>query len=154
MNRHYIIGNLTRDPTTGTTPNGHNYCQFTVAVNRRFHPENGPEAEFIRVTAWRGLGDSCAKYLKKGRKVACIGESVCRVWSGKDGDPRGQIELTANEVEFLSSMKDTERDAPPEEPAWMAGADDTLEGEENDGAIRGSSVTDTAAAPEEGQQIG
>ena len=120
MNKHTIIGNLTRDPVSGNTQSGVNYCQFTVAVDRRYKPQNGPDAEFIRVTAWRALGDTCAKYLKKGRKVAVVGESVCRVWKSPEGEPRGQIELTAQDVEFLGGRHDEERDAPPEEPAGMA----------------------------------
>ena len=125
MNRHFIIGNLTRDPSTGTTQSGVNYCTFTVAVKRRYKTEGGPDTEFMRVTAWRGLGDSCAKYLKKGRKVAVIGESVCRVWRSPDGEPWGQIEVTAVDVEFLGGKRDEERDAPPEEPAGMAPKPDT-----------------------------
>lgn len=35
MNKLTIIGNLTRDPESRTTPNGNNVCTFTVAVNRR-----------------------------------------------------------------------------------------------------------------------
>lgn len=101
MNKHTIIGNLTKDPETGTTPNGINYCRFTVAVRKRYHREGEAEAEFVRVTAWRGLGDSCAKYLAKGKKVAVTGESLSRAWE-HDGRAYGQIELTAEDVEFLT----------------------------------------------------
>ena len=48
MNKHTIIGNLTRDPVAGNTQSGVNYCQFTVAVDRRYKPQNGPDAEYIR----------------------------------------------------------------------------------------------------------
>lgn len=119
MNKHYIIGNLTHDPTTGTTPSGVGYCQFSVAVRRRYKPKDGPDAEFIRVTAWRALGDSCAKYLSKGKKVAVVGESVCRVWEGREGQPRGQIEMNADDVEFLTPRGENGAFAPPEEPEWM-----------------------------------
>ena len=98
MNMYIITGNLTRDPETGTTDAGVNWCRFTVAVRRR-HPKEGEnDAEFVRVTAWRGLGDTCAKYLKKGRKVAVIGEPKAHAWIGQGGDARGQLELTADEV--------------------------------------------------------
>lgn len=102
MNKHLIIGNLTRDPDTGTTESGINWCRFTVAVNRRGKKDGQPEADFVQVTAWRGLGDTCAKWLKKGKKVACVGESRAHAWMGQDGNPRSQIELTADDVEFLS----------------------------------------------------
>ena len=118
MNQHMIIGNLTHDPETGTTDNGVNWCRFKVAVRKKYKRDGGPDADFIRVTAWRGLGDTCAKYLKKGRKVAVIGEPKAHAWIGQGGDARGQLELTADEVEFLSSAEGgrgepTDADAPP-----------------------------------------
>ncbi len=119
MNKHIIIGNLTRDPETGTTESGVNWCRFTVAVNRRYRKDGQPEADFMQVTAWRGLADSCGQYLKKGRKVAVIGESRASAWTGQDGKARGQIEIQATEVEFCSSGQGhngapTDADAPPE----------------------------------------
>lgn len=122
MNQHIIIGNLTRDPETGTTESGYHWCHFSVAVNRRKKKdEDGDgreDAEFIRVTAWHALGDSCGKYLKKGRKVCVVGESRARGWIGEDGQPRAQIELLARDVEFLGSRGDgagqpSDADAPP-----------------------------------------
>ena len=117
MNQHTIIGNLARDPETGVTQGGINWCTFTVAVNKR-GKEN--EATFIRVTAWRALADSCGKYLRKGRKVAVTGEPKAHAWTGQDGQARAQIEMTADEVEFVSSAGEgggnpapTDADAPP-----------------------------------------
>ena len=112
MNKHTIIGNLVRDVEKGTTPNGVNYARFTVAVRKRFHKEGEPDAEFVRVTAWRGLGDTCAKYLSKGKKVAVTGESLARGWS-HEGKTYAQIELTAEDVEFLTPRGSGE-EAPPE----------------------------------------
>ena len=117
MNKYTIIGGLVRDPETGTTDSGVNWCRFTVAARKRFHKEGEPDAEFVRVTAWRGLGDTCAKYLKKGRKVAVIGEPKARGWQGQDGIVKAQIEMTADEVEFVSGSggdsAPTDADAPP-----------------------------------------
>lgn len=122
MNKYIIIGALTRDPETGTTDSGVNWCRFSVAARKRFHREGEPDAEFVRVTAWRGLGDTCAKYLKKGRKVAVIGEPKAHAWIGQDGEAKGQIELTADEVEFVGGAGNadpapTDADAPPERRA-------------------------------------
>lgn len=118
MNQHTIIGNLTRDPETGTTQGGVNWCRFTVAVRKKRPKEGEKDADYIQVTAWRGLGDTCAKYLAKGRKVCVIGEPKAGAWIGKDGSAKGQIEITADEVEFLSSAggsrnEPTDADAPP-----------------------------------------
>ena len=103
MNKLTIIGNLVRDPETGTTESGVNWCTFTVAARKRFHKDGEPDAEFVRVTAWRALGDSCAKFLAKGKKVCVIGEPRVHAWSQEGGQARGQMEMNADEVEFLNS---------------------------------------------------
>lgn len=117
MNQHTIIGNLVRDPETGTTQNGVNWCRFTVAVRKKRAREGEQDADFMQVTAWRGLGDTCAKYLAKGRKVCVTGESRAGAWIGRDGSAKGQIEITAEDVEFLSPAgsrsEPTDADAPP-----------------------------------------
>ena len=109
MNKLTIIGNLTRDPELRTTPNGYTVCDFTVAVNRRRgqNAANGqPETDFFRVTAWRQLGENCAKYLAKGRKVCVMGPVTARTYQANDGTTRVSLEVTAEDVEFLSSRND------------------------------------------------
>ena len=109
MNKVILIGNLTRDPELRTTSAGDSVCTFTVAVNRRRSStaEAGqPEADFFRVSVWRQQGENCAKYLSKGRKVYVSGPVTCRTYVGSDGQTRASLEVTANEVEFLSSRND------------------------------------------------
>ena len=116
MNRYTIIGNLVRDPETGATESGINWCRFVVAARKKRPRQGEPDAEFVRVTAWRGLGDTCAKYLAKGRKVYVSGEPKAHAWVTEDGSARGQIEMNADEVEFLSSAANrspTDEEAPP-----------------------------------------
>ena len=101
MNRLTIIGNLTRDPELRTTQSGISVCSFTVAVNRRKAQNNQPEADFFRVSAWRELGENCAKWLVKGRKVAVVGPVSVSTYQGQDGKTYANLEVTANDVEFL-----------------------------------------------------
>lgn len=115
MNKYEIIGNLVKDPDAGTTESGVNWCTFTVAAKKRYHKEGEPDAEFVRVTAWRGLGDTCKKYLEKGKKVYVEGEPKVRAWQTEDGSVRGQLEMTAREVEFLSSRGGSQAGGPDEE---------------------------------------
>lgn len=103
MNKLTIIGNLTRDPETRTTKSGKNVCTFTVAVNKR-NRDQGPD--YFRVTAWDKLGENCFRYLDKGRKVAVVGPVSVSTYTANDGSTRAQLEVTANEVEFLSSQFD------------------------------------------------
>ena len=108
MNKLTIIGNLTRDPELRTTQTGVSVCTFTVAVNRRRtnQAQGQPEADFFRVTAWRQLGENCQKYLAKGRKVCVMGPVSVQTYEGKDGQTRASLEVTADDVEFLSSRQD------------------------------------------------
>lgn len=108
MNKLTIIGNLTRDPQLRTV-NGQNgpisVCDFTVAVNRR--QRNGQnEADYFRVTAWRGLADNCQKYLAKGRKVAVFGPVSVSTYQGSDGVTRASLDVLAEDVEFLTPRQD------------------------------------------------
>ena len=98
MNKVFIIGRLTRDPEHRTTPNGISVTTFSVAVTRRMKRD---EADFLNVVAWRGLADTCAKYLVKGQRVAVAGELRTRTYDAKDGSKRYVTEIQADDVEFL-----------------------------------------------------
>ena len=102
MNKICVIGNLTRDPETGATQDGVQWTRFSIAVRKRYVKSGQPDTDFMRVTAWRQLAESCAKYLQKGRKVCVFGAAESHSWMSNDGSPRGQIEITAEDVEFLS----------------------------------------------------
>jgi len=103
MNKVFITGNLVRDPELRSTRDGISVCSFTVAVNRRNQGAKAePQADYFRVTAWRGLGETCAKYLSKGRKVAVCGSVSAIPYTAQDGTARASLELTADDVEFLS----------------------------------------------------
>ena len=109
MNKITLIGNLTHDPEVRSTPNGVTVCTFNIAVNRRFAPQGGEKVtDFFRINAWRQLGDTCAKYLSKGRKVAVIGELQARTYEGKDGATRMSLDVSADEVEFLTPRSQDE----------------------------------------------
>ena len=74
-----------------------------MAVNRRRTQDGQPEADFFRVTAWRGLAETCGKYLDKGRKVCVVGPVSVNTYTGNDGQTRASMEVTAEDVEFLSA---------------------------------------------------
>lgn len=105
MNKLTIIGNLTKDPELRTTQDGISVCSFTVAVNRRNRREGQPEADYFRVSAWRGLGENCGKYLAKGRKVCVVGPVSVRTYQASDGNTKASMEITADDVEFLSAKQ-------------------------------------------------
>ena len=109
MNKITLIGNLTNDPEMRATPSGVTVCTFNVAVNRRFANSDGDRiTDFFRINAWRQLGESCAKHLAKGRKVAVVGELQARLYDAKNGEKRMSLDVAADEVEFLSPAEKAE----------------------------------------------
>lgn len=107
MNQLTIIGNLTRDPETRTIKDGDSVTNFTVAVNR-----SSGDADFFRVACWGTLGENCAKFLSKGKKVAVIGSVYASAYSDSDGNPAASLEVSAARVEFLSPVSSNEDSKP------------------------------------------
>lgn len=108
MNKITLIGNLTHDPEIRSTQSGVTVCAFTIAVNRRFADANGERAtDYFRINAWRQLGESCGRYLAKGRKMAVVGELQARLYEAKDGSTRMVLDVQADEVEFLSPKQES-----------------------------------------------
>lgn len=108
MNKAFLIGNLTADPVTRTTQTGKTVCQFTIAVNRR---DKG-ETDFFRVSAWGQLGETCNKWLVKGRKVNVIGSVSATAYIAQDGKARASMDVLAQEVEFLTPASQGQQNAP------------------------------------------
>ena len=101
MNVMIATGYLTADPITNKVKSGDKevtVTNFTIAVRNSFG--EGAEPEFVRVNAWRGLGESCAKYLVKGRRVEVRGPIHLNTYINRYGQPGARLELRADMVEF------------------------------------------------------
>lgn len=124
MNKLTIIGNLTRDPESHDFGDSR-VCNFTVAVNRRTRSDH-PEADYFRVSVWNDLGDSCMKYLGKGKKVCVLGPVRASVYTDRNGEARPSLEVKAELVEFLTprGQQDTAPDEPVDEQSGMTVVDD------------------------------
>lgn len=100
MNKVFLIGNLTHDPELTETAAGISVCRFSIAVNRRKDGEQ--VADFYNVTAWRGLGETVARYARKGNKLAVVGNIELREYEDREGITRTAIDIIAQDVEFLT----------------------------------------------------
>jgi single-strand DNA-binding protein len=108
LNKAMIIGNVTRDPETRTTPGGQNVTSFSVATNFTWTDQAGQKqkkAEFHNIVAWRRLGEICAQYLRKGSKVYIEGRLQTHDWTGTDGVKRYRTEIIAENMEMLDAKK-------------------------------------------------
>jgi len=94
-----------------------------VAVNRTKKKADGTaDADFFRCTAWGERAVNCGKYLAKGRKVAVCGPVSLSTYTTQDGRSGANLEVTANDVEFLTprdtvAYQETMPQTAPAEPA-------------------------------------
>lgn len=114
---------MTADPQSRTNSDGKTVCNFSVAVNRRQRREGQQEADFFRVAAWNQLGENCQKFLAKGRKVCVVGPVSVRTYQAQDGSTRANMEVTAQDVEFLGGQGGNQNTETPAESAPASSMD-------------------------------
>ncbi len=103
MNKVFLIGNLTRDPELTETAGGIKICRFSIAVNRNYSGADGDrKTDFFNCVAWRGLGETVARFAKKGNKVAVSGSIELRNYEDSQGVRRTGVDIVAQDVEFLT----------------------------------------------------
>lgn len=126
LNRAMIIGNLTRDPETRTTPNGQTVCNFSVATSSQWTNAQGQKqerTEYHPIVAWGKLAEICSQYLGKGRKVYVEGRLQTREWEAQDGSKKQRTEIVAENMIMLdrapaagTAPAQPSSSAPPAEP--------------------------------------
>jgi single-strand DNA-binding protein len=109
INKVILVGFLGADPKTRTTNNGTPVSNFSVAVNEAWKDGEGKKVEkvtWFQVVAFGALGEICGQFLAKGRHVYIEGRLQNRAWEDENGEQRTAVEVIANEMRLLDSMKD------------------------------------------------
>ena len=105
MNKCELIGRLTKDPELRLTSNQTAYCNFTIAVDRRFKDAQGNrQADFINCVAWKQTAQFIQKYFKKGNRIGIVGSIQTRQYEDKDGAKHFVTEIIVDEAEFVESQ--------------------------------------------------
>ena len=84
-NKYICVGNLTRDPETRPVNDSDSVTNLAVAVN---NPLNKDEVFYADVQAWGKVGENCAKYLAKGKRVLVEGRLRTNSWTSKEGETK------------------------------------------------------------------
>ena len=107
FNKVILMGNLTRDPETKTTPSGQSVTNFSLAVNRTWKDASGAQQEavsYIDCVCWGKAGEIIAQYLTKGRPVLVSGRLDQRSWEDKEtGGKRSKVEVVVEDFNFVDS---------------------------------------------------
>jgi len=105
LNKAFIIGRLTRDPESRTTPNGQRVTSISVATNRTFKDKDGnkqEQVEFHNIVIWGKLAEIASQYLIKGQEVLIEGRIQTRSWDGQDGAKKYRTEIVAESLQLGS----------------------------------------------------
>ena len=113
MNKVIMLGRLTRDPDISTASSGTKVARFSLAVNRRFKTEGGPEADFFDCTTFGERAGFVEKYLIKGTKILVEGELQNNNYTNRDGNKVYGMRILVNSIEFAESKKSSAPQAPP-----------------------------------------
>jgi len=116
VNKVILVGNLGADPELKYTPGGKAVCNLRVATTETWKDKAGAKqekTEWHRVTVWDKQGESCGKYLKKGKSVYVEGRLQTRSYE-KEGQKHYATDVVADNVVFLGAAeaKDGPRTAP------------------------------------------
>jgi len=111
MNIVTLMGRLTRDPSYNEVQNEkgvHKIVSFYLAVPRNF----GSEVNYIKVTAFGKQAEFARDYLKKGKRVAVVGELITGSYTDQEtGKTMRTAEVTASRIEFADG-KDNNQPVP------------------------------------------
>ena len=99
-----LLGNLTKDPVTGTLPSGATVCEFGLAVNRRWKDADGQtrdEVLFMDCAAYGKPGQTMGQYLKKGHPVLVEGHLKLDRWQDDQGKARSKVRTVVERFQFI-----------------------------------------------------
>lgn len=105
INKVILSGRATKDPeirwTTGENP----ICgaRYTLAVQKRYHKDGEPDADFFPCVTWGKTAEWADKYIKKGQKYTIIGRLQNRQFKRSDGSTGTITEVIVEEHDFASS---------------------------------------------------
>ena len=102
MNKVQLVGRITKDTELKHTSNNTVFCNFTLAVDRKFKDANGNrQADFINCVAWRQQAAFINKYFNKGSRIGICGSIQTRSYEDQDGQKHFLTEVIVEEAEFV-----------------------------------------------------
>jgi single-strand DNA-binding protein len=115
VNKVILVGNLGQDPELRYTQSGLPVARLRIATTESFLNREGEKqsrTEWHTIVVWGKQGESCNRYLSKGRQVYIEGRLQTRTWEDKEGIKRTTTEINANRVVFLGGAQREELEAP------------------------------------------
>lgn len=110
INNVVLVGRLTKDPELRYSSSNIPMVYFTIAVNRTFADQSGNrQADFIGCVVFRKQAENMARFLAKGSLIGVQGRIQTRNYQGKDGNMVYVTEVVADNIQYLESRSNTNR---------------------------------------------
>ena len=103
MNSVNLLGRLTKEPELIYSSNGMAIVSATIAVNRAFKTQDGVEADFIRIKAFKKTAELIAK-LKKGEQLGVTGTWQTGSFDNQKGERVYTNDCIVNQLTFVSNQ--------------------------------------------------
>lgn len=117
-NKVILMGHITRDPETRTTPSGMSICKIGLAVNHDYKAADGTKKSdvlFIDCDAFGKTAELIQKYLTKGRQCLIEGRLKLEQWDDKEtGQKRSRHGVVVENVKFVGGRDDTAEPSQPQ----------------------------------------
>ena len=113
INRVVLVGRLTRDPETRTTPSGRTVCSLRLACNGVRKDGEGAYSQrpnFFDVSVFGPPAENVQRYIGKGSRVAIDGRLEWREWETDEQQRRQAVSIVADSVEFLDGSGGDQED--------------------------------------------
>jgi len=101
-----LVGHVGNAPEMRYTPNGTPVCNFNVAVNRVWTNAAGEQQQqttWYKIQAWQRQAEICSEHVKQGDRLLIVSENIeCVTWIDRDGNARGNTQVTPRIIRFLT----------------------------------------------------
>jgi single-strand DNA-binding protein len=106
LNKAMLIGRLGQDPELKYTQSGVAVVNFSVATGMKWKDQEGnwqEKTEWHNITAWRGLAETCANYLKKGSRVYLEGRLETDSWEDENKKKHYRTKVLVDDMIMLDA---------------------------------------------------
>ena len=114
MNKIFLSGRMTKDPTTGKTQSGIDVCNFSIAVERPgTRKDDQLPPDYFDCVVWGGKegpgrAGVISKYFHKGDGIVLSGVMQSNKYTDKQGNNRIGWSVRVEDFEFPMAKRTTE----------------------------------------------
>lgn len=108
MNRLTVVGRITRDIELRDIGEGRIVSNNSLAIQRTYKSENGPEADFIPFTVWGKRAELLEEYCQKGDLIGLDGRIQSRRYQNAEDETVFVVEMVVEDIQFLQPKRQEE----------------------------------------------